>query len=163
MGPPTRAVSDTLSLVSRSADETRRMGKRIGALLRAGDAILLQGDLGSGKTTLTQGIGEALDTAEAVKSPTFVLMNEYHGRLTIYHADLYRLNDPGEVVDLALEEVASDGVLIVEWPDRAPREHPPEHLHVQLEEASDDERRITIVARGDRYKELLAALSTRRR
>jgi tRNA threonylcarbamoyladenosine biosynthesis protein TsaE len=149
----------TLVLQSKSADETKRIGARIGTLLQAGDVLLLEGDLGSGKTTLTQGIGEALAAAEPVKSPTFVLMNEYHGRLTIYHADLYRLNDPGEVVDLALEEVASDGVLIVEWPDRAPREMPPEHLLLHLEETSEDERTITIAARGERYEEVLASLA----
>ena len=148
----------TLVLQTTSAEATKALGARIGALLRAGDVLLLQGDLGSGKTTLTQGIGGALEAAEPVKSPTFVLMNEYHGRLTIYHADLYRLNDPGEVVDLALEDVASDGVLIVEWPDRAPREMSPEHLHVQLEEVSDDERSITMTAHGERYAELLAGL-----
>ena len=153
----------TLVLQSKSSPETKRIGARIGKLLQAGDVLLLQGELGSGKTTLTQGIGEALAAAEHVKSPTFVLMNEYHGRLTIYHADLYRLNDAGEVVDLALEEVASDGVLIVEWPDRAPREMPPEHQLEQLEEASARERTITIVARGERYEAMLAALNAPRR
>lgn len=141
-----------------SADDTRRAGASIGALLRAGDVLLLQGDLGSGKTTLTQGIGEALETAEPVKSPTFVLMNEYRGRLRVYHADLYRLNDPSEVSDLALEDVASDGVLVVEWPDRAPREMPPDHLLVHLEETGAEERTITVSAHGDRYKKILAAL-----
>ena len=149
----------TLVLQSKSSSETKRIGARIGKLLRAGDVLLLQGELGSGKTTLTQGIGEALAVKEPVKSPTFVLMNEYHGRLVIYHADLYRLNDPGEVVDLALEEVPAEGVLIVEWPDRAWRELPPEHLLVQLEEASARERTITIAARGERYEEMLAALN----
>ena len=106
------------------------------------------------------GHGEALGTAEPVKSPTFVLMNEYHGRLTVYHADLYRLNEPSEVVDLALDDVASDGVLVVEWPDRAPREMPPEHLLIQFEEAAADERAITLTARGNRYAEMLAELVT---
>ncbi len=153
-------MSDATSIVleSESAEETKRIGGRIAALLQAGDALLLQGELGSGKTTLTQGIGEALAVAEPVKSPTFVLMNEYHGRLTIYHADLYRLNDPGEVVDLALDDVASDGVLIVEWPDRASREQPPEHLLIQLQESGEDERKITITAHGERYEKMLAGL-----
>jgi tRNA threonylcarbamoyladenosine biosynthesis protein TsaE len=153
-------VSDgtTVVLRSSSVDETRRIGGLIGALLRAGDVLLLQGELGSGKTTFTQGIGEAFDTAEPLKSPTFVLMNEYHGRLTLYHADLYRLDNPGEVFDLALEDVASDGVLIVEWPDRAPREMPPEHLLIQLEESGTDERTLTISPHGERYEAMLAAL-----
>lgn len=157
------SASDSVVLHSKSSSETKRIGARIGKLLRAGDVLLLQGELGSGKTTLTQGIGEALAVKEPVKSSSFVLMNEYHGRLTVYHADLYRLSDPREVADLALEEVASEGVLIVEWPDRAWRELPPEHLLVRLEEASARERTITIVAQGERYQEILAALNAPRR
>jgi tRNA threonylcarbamoyladenosine biosynthesis protein TsaE len=99
-----------------------------------------------------------MKVAEPVKSPTFVLMTEYHGRLTLYHADLYRLNDPGEVADLALEEVAGDGVLIVEWPDRAWAELPPEHLLVRLQEKSARERSLTLIARGARYEQLIREL-----
>jgi tRNA threonylcarbamoyladenosine biosynthesis protein TsaE len=156
-------VSDCVVLHSRSAAETKRIGARLGRLLAAGDVLLLQGDLGSGKTTLTQGIGAGLKVAEPVKSSSFVLLNEYHGRLTVYHADLYRLDDPGQVADLALEEVASDGVLVVEWPDRAWGELPPEHLLVRIEEEGAKGRVVTISERGKRYEELLAALNPRRR
>jgi tRNA threonylcarbamoyladenosine biosynthesis protein TsaE len=152
---------DCLVLQSKSSSETKRIGARVGKLLLAGDVLLLQGELGSGKTTLTQGIGGALAVAGPVKSSSFVLMNEYHGRLTVYHADLYRLNDPAEVAGLALEEVAAEGVLVVEWPERAWRELPPEHLLVRLEEKSARERMITIAARGKRYEEILSALNTR--
>jgi tRNA threonylcarbamoyladenosine biosynthesis protein TsaE len=147
-----------IEIVTRSPAETKRAGERIGRLLRAGDVLLLEGELGSGKTTLTQGIGRGMKVAEPVKSPTFVLMTEYHGRLTLYHADLYRLNDPGEVADLALEEVAGDGVLIVEWPDRAWAELPPEHLLVRLQEKSARERSLTLIARGARYEQLIREL-----
>ena len=150
-------------LQSQSSTETRHIGARLGRLLEAGDVLLLQGDLGSGKTTLTQGIGDGLKVAEPVKSPSFVLLNEYHGRLTVYHADLYRLNDPAEVADLALEEIAADGVLVVEWPDRAWGELPPEHLLVRIEEEGARGRTVTIAARGERYEQLLAALNARRR
>jgi tRNA threonylcarbamoyladenosine biosynthesis protein TsaE len=150
-------------LHSRSPAETKRIGARLGRLLAVGDVLLLQGDLGSGKTTLTQGIGAGLKVAEPVKSSSFVLLNEYHGRLTVYHADLYRLDDPGQVADLALEEVASDGVLVVEWPDRAWQELPPEHLLVRIKEEGAKGRAVTISARGERYEALLAALNPRRR
>ncbi len=149
---------DCLVLHSRSPAETRRIGARLGRLLRAGDVLLLQGELGSGKTMLTQGIGQGLKVREPVKSSSFVLMNEYHGRLTLYHADLYRLNDPSEVADLALEEVAAPGVLAVEWPERAWRELPPEHLQVRIEEESAKARMLTLVPRGRRYRELLERL-----
>ena len=89
----------------------------------------------------------------------FVLVNEYGGRLKLYHADLYRLEDPREVWDLALEETAADGVLAVEWPERAWDELPPEHLLVRLEWEDERRRCLTFEARGHRYKELVRALS----
>ena len=152
---------DCLVLHSRTPAETRRIGARLGRLLQPGDVLLLQGELGAGKTMLAQGIGQGLKVWEPVKSSSFVLMNEYHGRLTLYHADLYRLNDPSEVADLALEEVAAPGVLAVEWPERAWQELPPEHLLVRLEEAGAKERTLTLVPRGRRYQELLERLGAK--
>ena len=158
-------------LRSRSPAETRRIGARLGLLLQPGDVLLLQGELGSGKTVLAQGIGQGLAVREPVKSSSFVLLNEDHGRLTVYHADLFRLDDPGQVADLALEEVAAPGVLVVEWPDRARDELPPEHLLVRIEEEgvspegrpSGRGRRLTFVPRGERYEELALLLTPRRR
>ena len=149
-------------LRSRTPGETKRIGARLGRLLQPGDVLLLQGELGSGKTVFTQGIGQGLEVREPVKSPSYVLLNEYHGRLTFYHADLYRLSDPGEVIDLALEEVAAPGVLAVEWPERAWEELPPEHLLVRIEEI-DPGRRFTLVPRGERYEELVRRLTARSR
>ncbi len=94
---------DCPTLRSRGPAETRRVGVRLARLLQPGDVLLLQGDLGTGKTMLTQGIGEGLEVKEPVKSSSFVLLNEYHGRLTLYHADLYRLEEPAQVAELALE------------------------------------------------------------
>src|SRR6478736_2578739 len=113
-----------LTLNSTSPAETRRIGERLARFLEAGDVLLLQGELGAGKTCLAQGIGRGLRVAEAVKSSSFVLVNEYNGRLKVYHADLFRLNRPEEVADLALEENSADGVLLIEWPDRAASEMP---------------------------------------
>ena len=149
-------------LRSRGPAETRRIGARLGRLLQAGDVLLLQGELGSGKTVLAQGIGEGLAVQEPVKSSSFVLLNEYHGRLTLYHADLCRLDDPAQVAELALEEVAAPGVLAVEWPERAWQELPPEHLLVRIEE-DDRSRNLTLVPRGQRYEELARRLTARRR
>jgi tRNA threonylcarbamoyladenosine biosynthesis protein TsaE len=151
----------SLVLHSGSPAETRRLGARLGRLLEPGDVVLLQGELGSGKTVFAQGIGQGLAVSEPVKSSSFVLMNEYHGRLTMYHADLYRLDDPAEVADLALEETAAPGVLVVEWPERAWEELPPDHLLVRMEEAGTRERRFTFEARGARYEALLARLTPR--
>lgn len=150
-----------LTLSSDSPAATRRIGARLGRRLRPGDIILLLGEMGTGKTCFAQGIGRGLEVSDQVKSSSFVLINEYGGRLKLYHADLYRLEDPREVMDLALEETAADGVLAVEWPERAWDELPPEHLLVRLEWEDDRRRRLTFEAHGQRYEELVHTLSPR--
>jgi tRNA threonylcarbamoyladenosine biosynthesis protein TsaE len=145
----------TLSFDSRSPAETRRLGRELAACLRPGDVILLQGELGAGKTCFSQGIGAGLKVKEPVKSSSFVLVNEYSGRLHVYHADLFRLEDPREVFELGLEENAADGLLLVEWPDRAPQEMPPDHLLVRFEVTRHTSRRVTYAAHGERYEALL--------
>ncbi len=147
------------SIVSSSPAETRRIGGQLAPLLRAGDVLLLQGELGAGKTCLAQGIGRGLRVKEPVKSSSFVLVNEYTGRLKVYHADLFRLDEPAEVAGLALEENSADGLLLIEWPERALAELPDEHLLVRLESLDDRTRRITIQARGGRYDDLLREVS----
>jgi len=121
--------------------------------------VLLQGELGAGKTCFAQGIGAGLNVKEAVKSSSFVLVNEYHGRLHVYHADLFRLEDPVQVFELGLEENAQDGLLLIEWPDRAMQEMPPEHLLARFENTGDKSRRISFDAQGSRYEALLSELN----
>jgi tRNA threonylcarbamoyl adenosine modification protein YjeE len=94
-----------------------------------------------------------------VKSSSFVLVNEYDGRLHVYHADLFRLTDPQEVFDLALEENAADGLLLVEWPEVALQELPPEHLLVRFEIVDEKSRRISLEPHGARYEAILAGMS----
>jgi len=152
---------DRLLLTSDSPSATRRIGQRLARRLRPGDVVLLQGDLGAGKTCLAQGIGKGLVVGGPVKSSAFVLVNEYQGRLKMYLADLYRLEDPLEVADLALEEHAGDGVLVVEWPDRAWEEMPRGHLLIRLEWNGERGRRLTLEPRGRRYRQLVQALAAR--
>ena len=147
-----------LALISNSPAETRRLGERIARRLLPGDVLLLQGDLGAGKTCLAQGIGKGLGIDATIKSSAFVLLNEYEGRLKMYLSDLYRLEDPLEVADLALEEVAADGVLVVEWPDRAWEEMPRERLLVRLEWVGERSRKVSLEPQGARYQELVEAL-----
>jgi tRNA threonylcarbamoyladenosine biosynthesis protein TsaE len=149
----------TLSFQSRGPAETRRLGQRLAGLLRPGDVLLLQGELGAGKTCFSQGIGAGLKVREPVKSSSFVLVNEYSGRLHVFHADLFRLEDPREVFELGLEENAADGLLLVEWPDRAPQEMPPDHLLVRFEVTGHTAREISYEAHGERYKALLHELA----
>ena len=154
---------ERLALASNSPAETRRLGERLARRLRPGDVLLLQGELGAGKTCLAQGIGKGLEVGATIKSSAFVLLNEYEGRLKMYLADLYRLEDSAEVADLALEEVAADGVLVVEWPDRAWEEMPREHLLVRLGWAGERARELSLEARGARYRELVESLTARAR
>ena len=153
------AGSDEIELISDSPEQTQSFGERLGRLLEAGDALLLQGDLGAGKTCLTQGIARGLGVAEPVCSPTFVLVGQYAGRLRVYHADLYRLDNPREIADLDLDRSSEDGVLIVEWPERAPEWLPREHLLVTLEHAGQSSRRLRLEAQGRRPQQLLQALA----
>ena len=151
----------SITVESNSPADTRRFGEQLARLFQPGDVVLLQGELGAGKTCLAQGIGKGLKVAEAVKSSSFVLVNYYNGRLKVYHADLFRLNDAGEVFDLALDENSADGLLLIEWPDRAFEEMPPEHLLVRFESTGDKSRRIELEGHGARYEQLVRDLDTR--
>ena len=106
-----------------SETETAAAGRDLAQSLRAGDAVLLHGELGAGKTAFVRGLAEGLGVpANAVSSPTFTLIQEYRGgRLPLFHVDLYRLDDPREIDDLGLEEIAADGVLAIEWAEKLPR------------------------------------------
>lgn len=138
-------MSIGLHIKSHSADETLRIGAELGRRLQPGDALLLTGDLGAGKTTLTQGIALGLDVPDRPRSPTFVMATEYHGRLPLYHLDLYRVEDLGELGDLGLDEYLNgDGVTVVEWADRAPHAFSSHAFWVDLQSTGEDARDITV-------------------
>lgn len=144
---------------TRSAEETRAAGAALGRLLVAGDVVLLKGDLGAGKTTFTQGIARGAGTDEVVNSPTFILMNEYRARVLIYHADLYRLEKPEEVDALDLSGQTIDGALVVEWPERGLDALPDEHLLIEFQHVSPDERDLRLNPRGARAEALARSLA----
>lgn len=133
------------TLITHSEAETGAAGRALAPGLSPGSVVLLFGDLGAGKTAFVRGLAEGLgvDPAE-VSSPTFTLLQEYRGgRIPLFHADLYRLNDAREVEDLGLEELAADGVLAIEWPEKLPR-RPSESIRVRIEDAGDETRTIHI-------------------
>src|SRR5512139_234295 len=121
-----------LELASSGEEETRDLGERLGKQLRKGDILLLSGELGAGKTCLTQGIGRGLACDGQVNSPSFVLMNEYAGRETLYHVDLYRIEDVEELDELGLWDYADKGVLVIEWPERGAELLPGDGLVIEL-------------------------------
>jgi tRNA threonylcarbamoyladenosine biosynthesis protein TsaE len=134
---------------TQTAEETRALASALASTLSAGDVVLLEGDLGAGKTVFVKGLaaGLGIDAGE-VSSPTFTLMHEYRGgRLPLFHVDLYRLTGSREIDDLGLEEVASGGVLAIEWAEKLP--HPVRGaVRVRLEHGDGDTRRITIAPRS---------------
>ncbi len=161
------STANRVSFETTSAAQTRAFGKRLARLLRPGDVVLLQGPLGAGKTALTQGIGAGLGLESQVTSPTFILMAAHlneDDRPPLYHADLYRLTEAFEVEDLRLDDQAADGVLVVEWPERAFEELPAEHLLIvfDTDPAEPNARKLTCVASGVRYQQLLDGLQARR-
>lgn len=150
-----------LDVFSHSAAQTIRLGQRLGELLQRGDVLLLNGEFGAGKTHLSKGIAQGLGSDDAVNSPSFVFINEYRagaaqGRFPIYHVDLYRIDTPGDVVGIGLDEALSgDGVCIIEWADRAAEWLPAEHLAVQLGHLSETKRTLRFEPRGQRYTQLV--------
>ena len=136
------------------------MGRKLGECAAAGDIYLLRGELGSGKTTLAQGILWGLGGEEYARSPTFVLVNEYLARLPMYHIDLYRIGSSDEVADLGLDEyLFGDGVCIVEWPERAPAYFPQENALIELDVTAPNTRGITISSSSPRYSRTIEALA----
>ena len=145
-----------LTLVSGSAGRTKEIGRRLGELIWQGGYICLYGELGAGKTTFVQGLAEGLGVKDAyVTSPSFALVNEYRGRLALYHIDLYRLSGPPELEDTGFSEYPGDGVAAVEWPERAAGLLPEDRLDITMEAGGGEDRKITLRAYGERYVRLL--------
>jgi tRNA threonylcarbamoyladenosine biosynthesis protein TsaE len=149
---------------SDSPEQTQLLGSYLGELARSADVFLLVGELGAGKTCLVQGIAQGLAAKEHAFSPSFVLLREYHGRLPLYHIDLYRLEHVSEVADLGLEDyLYGDGVCVIEWADKGPGIVPDEGMRVSLQYVPDYQMKRTIVLspRGERYLELTDDLKRR--
>jgi len=172
---------NTLDIISHSSAQTQRLGMRLGELLRGGELLLLEGSLGTGKTTFTQGLARGIGITEVISSPTFTLLKEYPGQPgptaqseqaqvtlqhqqqerhragpALYHFDLYRLDDPEEILDLGFEDYFfGNGVCVVEWADKAELLWPAEHLRLRMKIMSETKRGLLFTATGLRYCELL--------
>jgi tRNA threonylcarbamoyladenosine biosynthesis protein TsaE len=148
-------------LISYSPQETLSLGGLLGELAQPGDIFLLSGQLGAGKTCLTQGIVRGLGSQEYALSPTFVLMREIKGRLTLYHIDLYRLDQIQEISDLGLDDyLYGQGLTVIEWAEKGLGILPAEHLLIKIDYLGDNERSFEFISRGKRYEKLLAQLAT---
>lgn len=160
-------MTSSLHIKSNSAEFTQDLGRIIGEQASAGDVFLLTGELGAGKTCLTQGIALGLGVEGYVRSPTFVLMTRHHGRLTLHHVDLYRMDSAAEAWDLGLDEqLFGDGVCVIEWADRASEIFPEDCLWIDLDYGSDAEDREIVFETGvaaekSRFSNLLTLLAKR--
>lgn len=150
-----------VQIVSSSPEQTQAIGRVLGSRARPGDVVLLVGELGAGKTCLAQGILWGLGVDEFARSPTFVMINEYTGRLPLYHIDLYRLDAGAETAELGLDEYLSgDGVCVVEWPERSRDPYPAEHVEIKLEHVDENTRNLTLSSTAQRFEDTFqAALS----
>lgn len=140
---------------THSFEETVGVGIKLGNILKSGDVIWLSGDLGTGKTALTNGIAKALGIDAYITSPTFNLVNEYEGRLPLYHFDVYRISDPDEMFDIGFDEYINDGgVTVIEWGEQIAEILPSDIIRVTIEKNLQkglDVREITIEFIGSRY------------
>jgi tRNA threonylcarbamoyladenosine biosynthesis protein TsaE len=144
---------------TNSPEETSNWGALIGKYAREGLVVCLWGDLGAGKTQLAKGVAQGLGITEQVTSPTFTLINEYQGRLPLYHMDLYRLGDAEEAYDLGLEEYFYNrGISLVEWPERIEELLPEERLDLRLVKLDDNGRRLEFFPRGSTLDGLVEEL-----
>ena len=137
-------------MLSNSAAETRAIGERIAARLRSGDVVLLQGDLGAGKSELARGIARGLGVSGPVPSPSFTILNAYdEGRVPLYHFDWYRIEDAREIIEMGMDEqIGGDGVAVVEWPSQCPEAIPETHLAIRLTPVDETTRDVTITPMG---------------
>jgi len=150
-----------MRVFSNSSEKTIDIGQALGTMLRAGSVVCLDGDLGTGKTHFAKGIARGLDISEHVTSPTFTIINEYEGRLPLYHVDAYRLEEEEEAYELGLEEyLYGSGVTLIEWPERVSGLLPDEYLMIRLIRAENDDnsRELEFQPFGQNYAELVAGL-----
>jgi tRNA threonylcarbamoyladenosine biosynthesis protein TsaE len=151
-------------IFSDSVEQTLAIGRALGAAMQSGDVLALIGSLGAGKTQLVKGMAAGLGVIDLrkVNSPTFVLVNEYQGRLHLYHIDAYRLSDGSELHALGFDEMcsASDAAVVIEWADRVEDVLPDNHVRIHLHVTGPDRRELVLEARGEGHGHLLANLDS---
>ncbi len=142
------------AFTTNSPEDTIELGRNIGKLLGQGNVVALIGNLGAGKTVIAGGLCCGLGVKESyITSPTYTIVNQYDGRIPVYHIDLYRLNDSKELYNLGWDEyIYGNGACIIEWADKAAKMLPEEYLMVNIEITGMDKRKIILQAKGASYE-----------
>lgn len=154
-------MGSSWSIVSRSARQTMGWGRKLGGLVKGGEIVGLVGELGAGKTCFVRGFSEGAGVSKAawVRSPTFTLINEYDGRVPVYHIDLYRIGAREQLEGLNLREyLYSDGVSLIEWFEYLPADEVDEYLELKIVHEGDSTRRLMFAAHGPRYEAMVESL-----
>lgn len=137
-------------MISRSAKETRAVGQQLASVLKAGDVVLLEGDLGAGKSELARGVARGLGIEGAVPSPSFTILNAYdEGRMPLYHFDWYRIEDPNEIYEMGMDEqLGGDGIALIEWSEKAEECLPEKRLRISIRTMDENTRELQFHSEG---------------
>lgn len=137
-------------MITRSPKETQALGARLAAMLRPGDTMVLNGEMGVGKSEFARGVARGLGITGPVPSPSFTILNAYdEGTLPLYHFDWYRIRDPEEIREMGMDEqIGGDGVALIEWSERAPEAVPERHLRVDIRALDEETRELTFTPHG---------------
>lgn len=151
------------TFLSRSPEETERLGEGLAKRLQAGDVVALSGELGTGKTTLVRGIARGLGVKEdEVASPSFTIINEYPSSPPLYHIDFYRLSKREELTEIGFwEYLGGEGIVVIEWADRIPEAIPPASIWLTLCFRQGEEREIKVKGEGEMFKRIVEELMRR--
>jgi len=150
----------SLTIITKSPEETKKIGKDISRLVKPGDLIAFYGELGTGKTCFIQGVSEGLEVKDYVTSPSFTIINEYQGKISVYHFDLFRINNIEEILELGYEEYFyGDGLTVIEWANKIEKLLPKDHLKIDIKFKDCNKRKISFVPKGDRFNKLLEELT----
>lgn len=152
-------------VLTRSPRQTINWGVKLGKLLQGGEIIALIGELGTGKTCFVRGVTQGLDVSSDawIRSPTFTLINEYHGRLPVYHIDLYRVETRSQLEGLNLREyLYSDGVSLIEWFDHLPADEVDEYLELRIAYTGSAKRELNFTPHGERYQKIIEGLKSQK-
>ena len=149
-----------LTIITKSPEETKNLGKKVGKLAKLGDLLAFYGELGAGKTCFIQGISRGLKVKDYVTSPTFTIINEYQGKIPIFHFDLFRLNNAEEILELSYQEYFyGEGLTVIEWAEKIEQFLPKEHLKIDIKFKDRYQRTISFIPQGDRFNNFLEELS----